>query len=530
MKLKKVVSLLLVAMIALGLLAACGSEEGSGSSVSQSQSQSQSQSASDSFASGFDEDPAEIVVAWWHLNVVPSDMDMVSEALSEYTLEKINVKVTLNIMDAGTYLTQAPLMVSTGEKLDLMCTFPAAAGHFNSMKAQGQLTPLNDYLEEYGQEMVAALPNESFLNATTYKGDILAMPVLANKASNLYWYARKAEFDELGIDISTIQTVEDLEEMLYAAKEQFPTKTILGGNAKTLNLLYSGMDPIHQLYYDVLGAANDYCVAVEYDAAGNTDYKVINYWETEEFAEGEALIRKWYDDGLVDKDLATKDQADDPLADPNVFSAFTAGNYTRVDQLAAAQKTEFVSVKLQDGYIDTGRLVQMTWAVPVSATEPEAAVKFMNLMYTDEYVVNMMNYGIEGTHYVKNADGTLSFPEGQEQASVGYYTGSQQFTGNSFLSYVMEGNDPNANEILRKDMETAIYSPIMGFSFDRAPVSGAFDVLSSMIQDEYKPALTSGSGSTDMLETFIGKMKSAGIDDVIAEAQSQLDAWMAENK
>lgn len=42
---------------------------------------------------------------------------------------------------------------------------------------------------------------------------------------------------------------------------------------------------------------------------------------------------------------------------------------------------------------------------------PEAAMKFLNLTYTDADVINLLIYGIEGRDYVKNDDGTVSYPE-----------------------------------------------------------------------------------------------------------------------
>lgn len=524
MKLKKILCLLLVACFAVAMLAACGNEEpvassGSGATASSSNSEA---------GGGFDEDPAEINVIWWHMNVIPSDMELVSETLSEYTLEKINVKVNLNIMDAGTYIQQAPLMVSSNEKVDLMCTFPAAAPHFSSMTAQGQLMPLNDLLDEYGTGIAETLPNAAFLEATTIDGQIYGVPPAANKVTDLYWYCRADELAALGFDVADLATVDDIEEVLYAVKEQMPNMTPLDGNAKTSNLMYVGMDPIDQIYFDVLGEQTAFVAAVPYTADGTTDYEVVNYYATDEFRGAVERLRTWYNDGLINKDLATKDEATDPLTDPNSFSAIVAGNSSRVGQLQAGLGgTELASVKLQGGAVATGQLIQMTWAVPVSATEPEAAMKFMNLMYTDEYVLNMMDYGIEGTHYVKNADGTISFMDGQDQSNSGFYTGSTAFVGNTFLAYPLEGNDPNTNEIMRTEMENAVYSPLVGFSFNLSDMQDIFTVISPLTESEYRPGLVCGSAPDGTLDELLEKLDAAGVDEYLAEAQAQLDAWLA---
>ena len=39
-------------------------------------------------------------------------------------------------------------------------------------------------------------------------------------------------------------------------------------------------------------------------------------------------------------------------------------------------------------------------------------MKFLNLLYTNAEVINLIDWGIEGVHYVKNEDGTIRYPDG----------------------------------------------------------------------------------------------------------------------
>ena len=48
---------------------------------------------------------------------------------------------------------------------------------------------------------------------------------------------------------------------------------------------------------------------------------------------------------------------------------------------------------------------------------------------------------------------------------------------------------------------------------------------------KYYSSLTNGVVDIDeVLPQFQAELKTAGIDEIIAEKQSQLDAWLAENK
>lgn len=526
MNVKKLLCMLLAACMLVAGLAACASGE-EGEPSSSSQSQSQSQSATDGGQSLPEEDMAEITVIWWHLNQVPTDIELVADAINEITIPKINTKVTLGIYDAGVYLQQAPLMVSTGEKVDVMCTFPAAAANFIPMSSQGQLMPLNDLLEAYGQDLLAAMPSDAFLEATTVNGNIYGVPMVYNKVGQQWWHARKSEFDQLGIELADIKTVEDLEKVFEAVKETFPTMTPLGGNARTSNVMLTGMAPLSGEYFDVLGEQTFAAAVVRFNAAGETDYKVVNYYDSPEFRAGSELLKKWYNLGYIDRDLAQKDIAQEILSDPNNFSGILVGDTMRMQSLANTLDEELVMVNLQTSAVSTDGLNKMTWAIPVSATEPEAAMKFMNLMFSDAEIVTLMDYGIEGVHYEEKADGTIGYLEGQDATTSGYFPGSTFFTGNVFLSRVWQGNPANIMELGMAEMENeAIYSPLAGFSLDISEVEDVYTSLTTLV-DEYKYPLHCGSAAEGALDEMLAKMKNIGIDDYLAEAQSQLDAWLA---
>ncbi len=49
-----------------------------------------------------------------------------------------------------------------------------------------------------------------------------------------------------------------------------------------------------------------------------------------------------------------------------------------------------------------------------SSSNAADIVKYLNWMYSDEANYNLCAYGVEGTHWVNNGDGTYSYPEGKE--------------------------------------------------------------------------------------------------------------------
>ena len=75
--------------------------------------------------------------------------------------------------------------------------------------------------------------------------------------------------------------------------------------------------------------------------------------------------------------------------------------------------------------------------------------------------------------------------------------------------------------------KTAEVSPMTGFIFDSDLVKTQIANCSSII-DEMLPALCSGSLDPEKkVPEFLDILESAGVNDIIAEKQAQIDAWNA---
>jgi putative aldouronate transport system substrate-binding protein len=80
---------------------------------------------------------------------------------------------------------------------------------------------------------------------------------------------------------------------------------------------------------------------------------------------------------------------------------------------------------------------------------------------------------------------------------------------------------------MRKFNQTAIFSKALGFQFDATPVRNAMTAVAN-VAAEYRLGLEFGTVDPDtVLPRFIRSLKDAGIDQIVAEKQRQLDAWAA---
>lgn len=530
--LKKGIAVLLSMGLALTVLSACGNQEsvsGGDSASAQAAGQtsspegaeetsgdpSQTGTSSDTTEADedWDEEPAEVNWYMWSLGSYTQDgLQKVNDAINEITLKKINVKVNLTLMEMGSYLSQMPMQISAGDKIDLLTTFPAGSGTFVNMASSKQLQPLDDYLEEYCQEMMALFP-EGFLDATTVDGQVTAVPVYMDATNDAYWICRKALLDEVGMTGEDIKDYNDITKAFAAVKEKHPDMKMISGGAK--NLLGGSGNLFTGVRYDYLGVN---VAAVMFEHEGQ-ETKVVNLYETEEAKEAINVLREWNAAGYIDKDIMIRE--DDPTDDQTVFSWFLTGGLSRIINGERLAGEPLVYVKLMDGAVNSGSATILTMGIPVTATEPEGAAKLMNLLYTDAELKNLVNYGIEGVNYTLAENGGVVV-----DTSSNYATNCSGLFGNTFLNAPTDIEIESGVADIHPDQNTLKRSPVIGFFVNTDPISTEAAQISS-IYAEYAPLVETGMADEATYQEMLDKLKASGVDKYIAEIQRQLDEWLA---
>ena len=90
----------------------------------------------------------ELIMQWPFSDSMPTGLSDVEKALNEITESAIGVTVRLKATSNPVFETN--LAVSSGEKLDLSL---ALYGHMPNLVSNGYLTPLDDLIDKYGQEV-----------------------------------------------------------------------------------------------------------------------------------------------------------------------------------------------------------------------------------------------------------------------------------------------------------------------------------------------------------------------------------------
>lgn len=463
------------------------------------------------------------------LVVVPSidGTKLVQDSINSYLEQKgENVRVELEPIDGPNYANQVDMSLASGEGVDIYCPLTG----LNAAIASKQILPLDDYLDNELKDTVALMGKE-WLKPSTSNGSVYAIPCYKGVILEPYFICRKDIVDELGFDINSIKSVKDIEPLLLQVKEKYPKMYPLvptGGQAVGNTLMLE----------NALNGVQGFQVEnFNYGASiVGKDLTVTNYFNTDFFKETCKLAYDWNQKGLIMPDASlSSDISTDLLGSEQAFSVITSYGYIP-ESVEATYKSrcnglDFYAKSLNKSLMTSQSLV-VNWGIAYTSKNPSAAAKVLNMLYTDEFVLNSVIFGIEGSDYVKNDDGTISYPEGLDMNTVPYTAAlSCGIVGNMFKQYAMKGNtDPKDVTYMQESNKNAQYSAAFGFKLDAENISSQCSAVDSVIK-QYQFSLLCGEvNPEDGIPRFISALESAGVNDVIAEAQKQLDAWAATNK
>ena len=236
--------------------------------------------------------------------------------------------------------------------------------------------------------------------------------------------------------------------------------------------------------------------------------------------------KDWMDRGFLWPDsLFSEELLPDNLVKQNaVFAIFQPSEMGVESAKTASCGYEMVCTPIKQIAVTSANVQKFGVCVPAVSDEPEAAVRFLNLWYTDSRIANLLAWGEEGTDYIVR-DGEASYPEGVEAATVGFH--SHDFlAGNQFLVTPWSGSGADMRERAKADLLSAPVSAYLGFTFDSAEYSTLIAGLTS-VNEEFEQPLKSGGYTPELLQDFLAKLEQAGLRGYLSAYQTQLDAWLS---
>lgn len=538
MKRQKLLSAISAITILASIITGCGGnpESLADSTDHANDSASLQNESKASSSSGGNEEITEITVVLRTLGTVDeSASDAVEEAVNEITRREINVAVDLMWVDSAKYETQVPMMITGNEKMDLMMFTPNPSTTYNTLMSQNQLMDITSYIDEYGPEIKNTL-GDDLLAATSKDGHIYGVGNYGPLTFKSMLLVRRDLADEAGVtqQLESATTWAEIENALKAISQQ-----------SGMGLVNADINGTVLLANPALSAGENFSDGYVYDNLGDSANMFMANKETGKIeclyfnSDVQEVLRRtydWYQEGLIYKDAAMAQDFGTTLLKNGVGCGLITT--TEVGgEITAAASTGYDMIILNPvdenaSMITTGILTKFGFGIPVTALEPEAAIKFLNLLYTsDSGLGNLLAWGIEGRDYIINEDGLADYPEGVTSETVPYHIADFLY-GSRMNVTPWAGNDPNLRQIQEESNRAAKVSPYLGFNLDNTGLEATLTACINVFE-KYKTTILSGSCSQDYdtyYQKFLDELIANGINDLVEAYQKQLDDWLSSQK
>lgn len=450
--------------------------------------------------------PSEYEIVWYNMDEPQKDTELVLKEVNKYLKEKINATLKLELIDFNNYDKEIKSVISSGQKFDICFTSVWINSYvYNSLK--GSFLELDSLLEKHGKKTLEFMP-KVLKDGAKVNGKIYAIPSIKELGHQFCITLNKKYIDKYGFNVSTITELDDLEFMFEVIKKNEPEVV------PYLIYTYSSSAfsmPMERIVEQVPSA-------LYFD--NRTNYKLVNTFETPEFQQYAALMHNWYTKGYILQDAATIKSIDSYEKTGNWFAGAYSYNPLVEMQLSRRLGYEVLTVPLRQPFITKKDIEYHMQAISSTSEDPERVMMFLELLNTDEYLYNLLAYGIEGIHYKKVSEKVI------DVCSDRYYAANHTF-GNRELAYSMSYYPKTLKEDFEEFDSRAIISPLLEFNFDPTSVESEIASITEVTEDIEGPVFVGAVNPEVYIPMVIEKYKNAGLDKVIDEQQRQINEWVS---
>ncbi len=306
---------------------------------------------------------------------------------------------------------------------------------------------ISDFLEDYGANILDNLSDEALSSVTTYDKKIVGIPSVINP--NKYGIlVRKDYMDACGYTYDIEDTdktyVGDLETFTQMCLDmKVHIKSLLGENTYVIS---GAVWDVEKVLIGAFADAGYWSYAEQYDGEGRY-LGVVPGFATKEYGGLIDLEYDWVTNGIIStsaNNISLELFESEFIAgktgvfvcDPTVQHLISVSRKTA----AYNEDAEFVVMGALPKDADSTRKGFMrnseaTFAAVIMKNSPNARdiIKFYNWMYSSAENYELCTYGIEGTHWVRNADGTYGYPNA-EYLTKKPYSGAVALVENQLIS------------------------------------------------------------------------------------------------
>ncbi len=498
MKKNRLLAAGLAAVMAFGALAGCGNSGGGDSKADNGGT------SSDASGAGSNSGDGEIVNLKWVTigNGMPDNYDAWISKVNEYIGEKIGVNLEMEVISWVSWDDRRNIIISTNEPYDIIY---GIGKNYTSDINLGAYCDITDLIDDNMPELKKMMPEE-FWTAVKVNDRIYGVPTYKDNAISNYAIWDKELVEEYNLDISSMTELSDLTETfekLKADKNDYP--------------VYVKNDGIYHIFdvYDQIGSGTQ-IMGVRYD---DKDARVCFTLEEPDIKAELETIHEWYQKGLINPDAAT-------LSEGRVYNMWRVAQgweSAGVTSWGPQMGKDVAVQKIGDSILSNETVRGSLNMISTNTQYPEKCLQLLDLVNTDTKLRDLFYYGEEGVDFEYNEEGKVH-KLNQDWELPGYTQGTY------FTVTPVDTDKFNQWEEIKELNENAVSSEMIGFTLDTTEISDKLANCSEIWLRYRSEVMTGVQDPAECVPQIKEELLKAGWQDVMDEAQKQVDAFVAAKK
>ncbi len=541
MKKRRLMAAAMAAVMLTGTLAGCSAKsETSGTEAAKGEAgTSHAQTEETLEGSLVSKEPKEFTV-FLNFNNMPFDSNwQVWQEAAKRT--NISLKGTISLSNSNEE-EAFNLMMSSGNLADIIGYVDASS--LEKLGRDGGMIPLNDLIKEHAPNIQKVLDEDARFRQTAYSldGNIYQIPKNQELKAAEFWWIRQDWLDKLNLKAPT--TVDELHDVLYAFRNEDPN----GNGLKDEIPLFDRAgwkQPDEYLYL--------WDTSLEfYPRDGKMKYEPLE----ENFKTGVSNMIKWYQEGLIDPEIFTRGASSrDTLLGGDLGGCthdwVSTANYnsTLQETIPGFQMAAIAPPADQNGVVKerVSRYPGVGWGISSQCKDPVTVIKFMDYFFTEEGS-DLMNWGIEGDTFTRDADGSKHFTDTvlqSELTPIGYLRsiGAQYRIGmcqdGDYEYATMKEDGIEANKLYNghdewfDDSLPPYLDGKMALKYTSDDETEYKNIMASIkpyVDEKFQSWILGVNDFDSEYDTFIKELKARGIDRALEINQKAYDTFLGEDR
>ena len=540
MKKRRLMAAAMAAVMLTGTLAGCSAKsETSGTEAAKGEAgASQAQTEETLEGSLVSKEPKEFTV-FLNFNNMPFDSNwQVWQEAAKRT--NVSLKGTISLSNSNEE-EAFNLMMSSGNLADIIGYVDASS--LEKLGRDGGMIPLNDLIKEHAPNIQKVLDEDARFRQTAYSldGNIYQIPKNQELKAAEFWWIRQDWLDKLNLKAPT--TVDELHDVLYAFRNEDPN----GNGLKDEIPLFDRAgwkQPDEYLYL--------WDTSLEfYPRDGKMKYEPLE----ENFKTGVSNMIKWYQEGLIDPEIFTRGASSrDTLLGGDLGGCthdwVSTANYnsTLQETIPGFQMAAIAPPADQNGVVKerVSRYPGVGWGISSQCKDPVTVIKFMDYFFTEEGS-DLMNWGIEGDTFTRDADGSKHFTDTvlqSELTPIGYLRsiGAQYRIGmcqdGDYEYATMKEDGIEANKLYNghdewfDDSLPPYLDGKMALKYTSDDETEYKNIMASIkpyVDEKFQSWILGVNDFDSEYDIFIKELKARGIDRALEINQKAYDTFLGED-